>query len=35
MGIRGERGQMPPLASLRVDQRGRELVARFVDQLRR
>jgi uncharacterized repeat protein (TIGR03806 family) len=35
MGIRGERGQMPPLASLRVDEQGRALVARFVDELRR
>lgn len=31
MGIRGQRGQMPPLASLRVDEDGRSLVARFID----
>lgn len=39
MGRRAEAGQvrgpMPPLASLRVDDRGRELVARFIDQLPR
>jgi mono/diheme cytochrome c family protein len=33
MGIRGERGQMPPLASLRTDEQGRALVARFIDEL--
>lgn len=39
MGIRGERGQiprqMPPLASLRADEQGRALVARFIDELPR
>lgn len=35
MGLRGGRGQMPPLASLRVDESGRALVARFIDELRR
>lgn len=33
MGRRSERGQMPPLASLRVDEPGRQLVARFIDAL--
>lgn len=33
MGRRGVRGQMPPLATLRVDERGRELVGRWIDAL--
>jgi uncharacterized repeat protein (TIGR03806 family) len=35
MGIRGERGQMPPLASLHVDEPAHALVARFIDGLPR
>ncbi|MCA9704250.1 MAG: PQQ-dependent sugar dehydrogenase [Myxococcales bacterium] len=33
MGRRGERGQMPPLASLRVDEDGRALIGRWIDGL--
>lgn len=33
MGLRGERGQMPPLASLRVDEAGRALIGRWIDAL--
>lgn len=35
MGRGGERGPMPPLASLRVDETGRALVQRFIDELPR
>jgi mono/diheme cytochrome c family protein len=35
MGRRGERGQMPPLASLQVDEVGRALVGAWIDGLTR